>query len=81
MNTNTGGGGQFFWATQSSPQFDEDKSIRFAVQPDGQFHEYRLEPGNDPAWTGQTVTALRIDPAGGTGSGEVVIDYLRTESR
>lgn len=79
MRSTAGGGGQFFWTTESSPAFAEDRSIRFAVQPDGQFHEYRLEPGNHPAWAGQTITGLRIDPAGGTSSGEMGIDYLHAE--
>jgi len=81
MRVTAGYGGQFFWTTAASPGFAEDKTVRFAVQPDGQFHEYRLEPGRDPAWAGQTITALRIDPGNGAPSGEFAIDYLRGEKR
>ena len=79
MRVTAGYGGQLFWTTESSPGFGEDKTVRFAVQPDGQFHEYRLEPGRDPAWAGQTITALRIDPGNGAPSGEFGIDYVRGE--
>jgi len=72
-------GGQLFWTTESAPAFDEDKTVRFAVQPDGQFHEYVLKPGGHPLWAGQTITALRIDPTGGAPSGEFAIDYVRGE--
>lgn len=79
MRVSAGQGGQLFWATASSPGFSEDKTVRFALQPDGQFHEYRLEPGRDPAWAGQTITALRIDPGNGAPAGAFAIDYLRGE--
>ena len=77
MRVTAGQGGQFFWTTESSPGFAEDKTVRFAVQPDGQFHEYRLEPGRDPAWAGQTITALRIDPGNAAPPGEFSVDYVR----
>lgn len=77
MRVTAGQGGQFFWTTESSPDFSEDKTVRFAIQPDGQFHEYRLEPGRDPAWTGQRITAIRIDPGNAAMSGDFSIDYVR----
>jgi hypothetical protein len=77
MRVTAGQGGQLFWTTESSPGFAEDKTVRFAIQADGEFHEYRLEPGRDPAWSGQTITGLRIDPGNGAPSGEFAIDYLR----
>lgn len=77
MRVTAGQGGQLFWMTEASPSFTEDKSIHFNVQPDGQFHEYRLETGKHPAWAGQTITALRIDPCGGAASGDFAIDYVR----
>lgn len=77
MRVTAGQGGQLFWMTEASPSFTEDKSIHFNVQPDGQFHEYRLETGKHPAWAGQTITALRIDPCDGAASGDFAIDYVR----
>ena len=79
MRVTAGGGGQCFWMTESSPAFTEDKSVRFNVQPDGEFHEYRLEVGKHPAWSGQTITGIRIDPSDGAPGGEFAIDYVRTE--
>ena len=77
MRVTAGHGGQLFWTTESSPGFSEDKTIRFAIQPDGRFHEYRLEPSRHAAWAGQTITALRIDPGNAATSGEMAIDYIR----
>ncbi len=77
MRVTAGQGGQLFWTTRASPGFAEDKTVRFALQADGRFHEYRLEPGRDPKWSGQTITALRIDPGNGVPSGRFAIDYVR----
>ena len=77
MRLTAGHGGQLFWTTESSPGFSEDKTVRFAIQPDGRFHEYRLELGRHAAWAGQTITALRIDPGNAATSGEMAIDYIR----
>ncbi len=77
MRATGGRGGQWFWMTEASPAFTEDKSIRLNVQPDGDFHEYRLEVGKHAAWAGQTITGLRIDPSDGAPSGELAIDYVR----
>jgi hypothetical protein len=79
MRVTAGGGGQCFWMTESSPAFTEDKSVRLNVQPDGEFHEYRLEVGKHPAWSGQTITGMRIDPCDGTASGEFAIEYVCAE--
>jgi hypothetical protein len=81
MRVTAGQIGQFFWTTVSSPGFSEDKSVHFAIQADGRFHEYRLEPGRDPAWSAQTITGLRIDPGNGAPSGEFAIDYVRAEKK
>jgi len=80
MRLTAGTGGQFFWTTESSPDFDEEKSIRFSVVADNQFHEYRLELSRNPMWAGQVITAIRLDPSGGVNSGEFAIDYLRGDS-
>jgi hypothetical protein len=81
MRVTAGQGGQLFWTTESSPGFGEDKSVPFAIQPDGRFHEYRLEPGKDRSWAGQTITAIRIDPGNGAISGEFAIDYIRGQEQ
>jgi len=77
MQVSAGGGAQFFWTTESSPAFDEAKSLRFPITADDQFHDYRLEPGRHPAWRGQTITAIRIDPTSGAQTGEFAIDHIR----
>jgi hypothetical protein len=75
MRTTAGPAGQFFWTTAASPAFDEEKSLHFQVQADGQWHEYRLETGRHPQWAGQTITALRLDPSNALG--EFAVDLIR----
>ncbi len=70
------GGGQFFWTTSSSPAFDEAKALRFSFPPDGDWHEVALQVGQHPRWKGQTVTAIRIDPASAS-SVAFAIDWVR----
>lgn len=77
LRVTAGSGGQLFWSTEASPGFDEQRSIRFSLIPDGRFHEYRLELGQHPDWKGQIITGLRLDPTGGVRSGEFSIDFLR----
>jgi len=77
LRVSAGTGGQFFWTTLSSPSFGEDKSLRFAVEPDGQWHEIRLAAGEHDLWRGQTITAIRIDPTSGVGAADFAIDYVR----
>jgi hypothetical protein len=76
MATTAGRMVQFFWITEQSPAFDEEKSLRFEVEPDGQIHEYRLDVGSHPQWKGQTIIGLRLDPGGGTAAGEFKVDAI-----
>lgn len=75
LRTTAGRTGQLFWATETSPQFDEQKSIHFPIEADGQFHEYRLPVGHHPAWAGEVITGLRLDPS--DQPGQFALDYLR----
>lgn len=76
----TGGqGGQFYWTTETSPTFAEDKVAHFALQPDGEWHEYRISVGDHPLWQGQTITAIRLDPGGGTPGARIEVDWIRGE--
>ena len=79
MRVTSGSGGQLFWATDESPTFDETRSVRFQVIPDGRFHEYRLQMRQHPDWSEQTITQLRLDPCNGARAGEFNVDYLRAE--
>jgi len=69
--------GEFYWATQASPQTDEQKVVRFPVTADGQWHEYAIPVGDHPRWRGQRITEIRIDPGTGASSGHVEIDWVR----
>jgi hypothetical protein len=57
----------------------DDLVFFFPLQTDGQFHDYVLRPGQHPAWAGQTITALRLDPSNGARDATFAIDHIRRE--
>lgn len=67
---------QLFWRTTRLPE-SESTSIRFPVEVDGQWHEYRVAVAANPRWRG-TVTRLRLDPANRADI-EVQIDRIALE--
>ncbi|HUT31969.1 MAG TPA: hypothetical protein VNE39_00700 [Planctomycetota bacterium] len=75
LRSTAGPAAQCFWTTEASPAFDEAKSLRFQVEPDGEWRDYRLEVGKHPQWAGQTITAMRLDP--GDAPGEFAVDLIR----
>jgi hypothetical protein len=79
LRVTAGSGGQLYWSTESSAGFDESRTVRFQVIPDGRFHEYRIDLGQEAAWKGQTITGLRLDPCNGARAGEFNVDYLRAD--
>jgi hypothetical protein len=78
MSVSAGSGGQFFWTTQQSPEFSEDKSVRLPLTADGEFHDYRLAVGDHKLWHGQQITAIRLDPTDARGA-EIRVDWMRCE--
>ncbi|MBI2302487.1 MAG: hypothetical protein HYU66_26575 [Armatimonadetes bacterium] len=73
--------GQLFWATADEPEFRDDKYLNFAIQPDGEWHEYVIPVGEHAKWKGQTIIALRLDPTTGDAQpgSKVDIDFIRGE--
>ena len=66
----TRGPGAVYWTTDQSPRRGEDKSARFRLKHDGQWHEYSV-----PFTAAGRVTDLRIDP--GEAPGQCDIDWIR----
>jgi WD40 repeat protein len=56
------GSGHFWWQTDTSRAWSEDKRIPFNIPADGNFHYINIPVGKHPRWSGQQVTAVRIDP-------------------
>jgi hypothetical protein len=54
---------------------NEDQRVNFDVKPDGQFHVYKLDLKDHPAWKGR-VRSFRLDPCIDSG-GHFKIDYIR----
>jgi hypothetical protein len=81
LRLTAGHGGQFYWTTEASPAFAEDKVLNFEVQADGQWHEYRLDPGRHPLWAGQRITAIRLDPGNGAAAAEFGLEFVRGVGR
>jgi len=77
MRVTAGQGGEFFWTTAASRSFSEDKKVVFPLAADGEFHEYRLEVGRHALWSGQTITAIRLDPGNGASQAEFAVEWVR----
>ena len=74
MKVDRGRGAQLFWAAKSRG-FVEASSLRWEINPDGQFHVYELDLGASPAWKGR-IGAFRLDPTDAAGA-RIEIDYVR----
>jgi hypothetical protein len=77
MRAPTGTEAQFYWGTQATPGFAEERVIDFPITGDGQWHEYRLPVGTHASWKGQTITAIRLDPLSPGSAATVDIDWIR----
>ncbi len=66
--------GQVFFADRYQ-DMDQEKSVKFDVVGDGDFHVYRVDMSGNPRWRG-TIGALRIDPNGIEGS-RVEVAYIK----
>lgn len=73
--------GQLFWTTSEEPGFADNKYLNFAIQPDGQWHEYEIPVGQHPRWKGKAIRAIRLDPTtgGATPGSKVQIDWIKGE--
>jgi hypothetical protein len=71
--------GQFYWSTEAAPGFSEERVLTFPLNADGQFHEYVLKVGQHPAWAGQIITAVRLDPGNGARAASFALDFIRAE--
>ncbi len=77
MRLSDGVQGQLYWSTRDAPGFAEERVLHFTLHSDGAFHTYRLDMVAQPAWHGQTITGIRLDPGNGAEQGEFAIDYVR----
>ena len=75
MRTAAGAASELFWTTSEEPYFDQQKSFPFALQSDGQYHDYFLNLELIPKWAGKQITGIRIDPVT-VSSTEFDIDFV-----
>ncbi len=71
--------GQFYWVTEDSPSYAEDKVVQFAVTGDGQWHEYRIEVGRHEMWAGHHIMGIRLDPFQVPAGAQAEVEWLREE--
>lgn len=63
---------QVFWGIAGEPGFRDDKYMNFAIEPDGDWHEYVIPVGEHEKWRGREIVALRLDPTVGEAQGATV---------
>lgn len=74
MKTTAAGPGQVFWVAQGAEGPSETARTEFATQPDGEWHEYRIDCAID-----EPLRAIRIDPA--TAAGDIEISSVKVLRR
>lgn len=74
MKMDKGDFGEVFFADRYE-NIGQDKSVRFDVIGDGQFHIYKVDLSSNPRWDG-TVRAIRIDPNNIEGS-RIEVAHIR----
>jgi hypothetical protein len=62
MKVSKGRAAEFYWTTEDSPFYDEQKSIKFPLFADGEFHEYVVRLERHPMWKERKITSIRLDP-------------------
>ena len=73
MKTDKPSDGQLFF-TGKQGGLNEDKSVKFRLIPDGQFHNYTVDMAANASWKG-TITSLRFDPTSVSGA-KIEIAYI-----
>lgn len=76
---NTNGNVQLFWRRSGADSYSESRAVTLNYTGGGEWQTLYLNPADHPEWAGQTITWLRFDPAGSTGS-TFAIDWLRVLS-
>ncbi len=74
MKSDKGKQAQIFWQTPLWA-INEDASVRFDLNSDGEFHVYRVDLRKITSWRSK-VNALRFDPTDTAGA-VVAVDYIR----
>ena len=75
---------EFFWGTNTFPGPAGGQSVAITAElvRDGEFHTYRFDMSDEPAWDG-TLNLLRLDPLADADAGSgrsFAIDYVRVIS-
>ncbi|MFO1021810.1 MAG: hypothetical protein U0903_14110 [Planctomycetales bacterium] len=67
---------QLFWETAAEPGFPEAQSVRFPIQPDGEFHTYEVDLSGSPSYRG-TIRRLRLDPVAAGNKGDfIAVEFI-----
>jgi len=76
MSVSAGNNAQIFFITETDGAWNQDKSMSFALNADGEQHEYVLDMRSlCPDYKG-VITKIRLDPTDITGS-DISVDYVR----
>ena len=62
---------QLFWQTAEKPGFPAEQSVRFDIEPDGQFRTYEVDLSGSATYR-NTIRRLRFDPVETGRPGEAV---------
>jgi hypothetical protein len=75
MKITGGKAGQIFWITEEEKNWSEERSAKFNLIPDGEFHEYIIDLSKEKGWTGH-IRQFRFDPT--DAPAEIELDWFKT---
>jgi len=75
-NTNTTSFGKVRWITQADSFFDDTKSQTFTLIPDGKWHIYEINVGQNPQWVGLVNNVQLFPGEDGARNDEFFLSYF-----
>lgn len=74
-NNSSSVGAELYYQTSEGPM-NEQRTFKFAIEPNSDFTEYEIDVSTSEYWSG-TLQSFRIDPTVGVAEGSFSIDYIR----
>jgi hypothetical protein len=67
---------RLFWKTYSQPHFSDERSVAFALKPDGNYHVYEIDLAGCSTYKG-SIAGIRLDPVSAGAEGDYIqIKYI-----
>lgn len=76
IRTSAGEFGQLYWTTEAAPGISQERCAQFPLHAGAGYEDVRIDLSANPAWVGQTITRLRLDPVHGVPEADIDIESI-----